>query len=368
MAPWLSLEKELGGWNLVDSHGLHQIVEKMDRPRERYPSVQLFVGGKTKAEALRALYPHNSYGRSSRFGLARVHLSELPGPDPIVLIESSLQSHSEVRAPRATVLRQQPVCRSHDCSHDEVRNLLYQQVLLPMAHTVCLFLNDLSSTDDIEVIQKLLVAWQVPSNGIDKCRTPQPHVIVVLTKGPERQVSGESIARRLSSATVPHVAAAISVVDLRDRGELSRASRFQPLKHAVTRQQEAARTIRAEARLLFSATHLDALARQSLKHAARRPTTPLDYIQVSRPSQTKEVCAAQHLHSFLKLADSIRLERQYVARCVASAMLMNAYPPGMHGKPTGHPRSRAQQQIRYIEALTRNRIRSYQHVSHIVRE
>ncbi|PYH75612.1 FabD/lysophospholipase-like protein [Aspergillus uvarum CBS 121591] len=310
MAPWLSLEKELWGWNLIDSDGLHQI---------------------TKAEALRALYPHNNFGRSSRFGLARVHLSELSGPEPIILIESSLQSHSGVRAPQATVMCQQAICRSHDCSHDEVRDLLYQQVLLPMTHTVCLFLNDLSSTDDTEVIQKLLVAWQVPSNGIDKCRTPQPHVIVVLTKGPERRVSGESIARLLSSATVPHIAAAISVVDLRDRGELSRVSRFQPLKHAVTRQQEAARTIRAEARLLFSATHLNALARRSLEHAAQRPTTPLDYIQVSRPSQTKEVCAAKHLHSFLKLADDTGLERQYVAKCVASAMLMNAYPPGMHG-------------------------------------
>ncbi|RDH26125.1 hypothetical protein BDQ94DRAFT_176658, partial [Aspergillus welwitschiae] len=251
MAPWLSLEKEPGGWTVVDHNGLREIVDAMDQPREQYPSVQLFVGGNTKTQALRTLYPYNNFGRSHRLGLARVHLSELPRPEPVVIVESGIQSHSEAWPRRAALKQQHHIRRSYDRSHDEVRDLLYRQVLLPLAHTVCFFPEDLASSNSVEVIQQLLVAWQVPPPaGEAGGATLHPHMMVVLTKGPEPRVSRERIERDLSAAIVPHIAAAVTVVDLRDRSGLSRVSRFQPLKQALAGQQEAARTMRAAARLL----------------------------------------------------------------------------------------------------------------------
>ncbi|KAI3015394.1 hypothetical protein CBS147347_11201 [Aspergillus niger] len=170
------------------------LLDAMDQPREQYPSVQLFVGGNTKTQALRALYPYNNFGRSHRLGLARIHLSELPRPEPVVIVESGMQSHSEAWPRRATLPQRHHIRRSYDRSHDEVRDLLYRQVLLPLAHTVCFFLEDLASSNSVEVIQQLLVAWQAPPlAGEAGGAALHPHMIVVLTNGPEPRVSRERI-------------------------------------------------------------------------------------------------------------------------------------------------------------------------------
>jgi hypothetical protein len=60
MAAWLALERETGGWIIADTGCMKKVVHEMDSPSSQRPSVQLFVGGLTKLQALCALNPQNN--------------------------------------------------------------------------------------------------------------------------------------------------------------------------------------------------------------------------------------------------------------------------------------------------------------------
>ncbi|GLA56176.1 hypothetical protein AnigIFM63604_005046 [Aspergillus niger] len=331
MASWLTLERDSGGWAFVDYNGLRRIVSTMDRPQEKYPSVLLFVGGSTKMQALRALYPYNNIGRPNRHGLARVHLSELPRQDPVVVIESSLLSAGKASSYQTACTRWHHIRGSHGQSFKDMRDLAYRQVLVPLAHIVCLFLADLKGLNSVQGIQDLLSAWKTPEAArLDKVARLRPCLIVVLTDCPDRLETCESIQRTLSSAAVPDLVSSISVVDLRHRSELSVVSRFLPLQQALEQQRREALTVRAKAHLLFSATHVEAIAKLSLIHAAQWPTSTLDYIKAARSNCSEGTSATQYIQLFLNLADCAGIQRRYVVTAIASALLMDAYPPGMH--------------------------------------
>lgn len=90
MAAWLALERETGGWIIEDTGHITKVVHGMDSPSSQRPSIQLFVGGPTKLQALRALNPQNNITRQSNVGFAQLHQPSIVSPYSILLMESSL--------------------------------------------------------------------------------------------------------------------------------------------------------------------------------------------------------------------------------------------------------------------------------------
>jgi hypothetical protein len=90
MAAWLALKRETGDWIITDTSHLKKVVYEMDSLSSQRPSVQLFIGGPTKLQALRALNPQNNITRQSNVGFAQLHQHSVTSPYSILVIKSSL--------------------------------------------------------------------------------------------------------------------------------------------------------------------------------------------------------------------------------------------------------------------------------------
>ncbi|ODM18136.1 hypothetical protein SI65_06007 [Aspergillus cristatus] len=327
MVAWLGLQFDAGGWTLADSGGMRQILDAIDCPHRQYPSIPLFIGQATKVQALRSLYPYHNIGRHGKVGFARLHLSSTAASYPVIVIESS-----HTRNSRAEPSRREPACQyhiqnCHDWSYQDIQDLLYRHGLLPLTDVLCLFAADLGGCSGI---QELLGSWSsAPLSGLDGTNSIRPRLVIVLTDPEDGPHHSAVIESALKTAAMPNLAASVTVVDLRGRNELSPASRFEPLRRQLSLELDTSRAVRSKAHLLFSAVHLEWIFRNLLRHVAHRPTIPFNCIQACRGDQGEEI-AGSSLRAFLDIVKQAGLPYQSVVTFVASAFLMDAYPPGMH--------------------------------------
>jgi hypothetical protein len=136
----------------------------------------------------------------------------------------------------------------------------------------------------------------------------------------------------LAAVAIPRVADSIMVVDLRDRSKLSTHSRFKPLYHALKQEIEEAQATRQDACLLFSAAHLQSLFRKMLLHVSKQLGLPFNCIRACRPSRSKQGDTSEYLARFMKTIEEAQILLDTAAAFITSALVMNAYPPGMHGR------------------------------------
>lgn len=332
MAAWLALEREIGGWIIADTGRMKKVVHGMGSPSSQRPSVQLFVGGPTKLQALRALNPHNNITRQSNVGFARLHQANVVSPYSILVIESGLSPRPQEAWSRQKqdMTQRHHVQGSHSRTYQEMRDLLYREFLFPSAHVVCLFAADFGG---IAQVKSALENWRYPmAPGFDDCDRILPRLVVVLTESEVVQQDIVATEESLAAAAKPRVADSVIVVDLRDRSELSARSRFEPLRRALEREAEEARAARQDGCLLFSAAHLQSLFGKMLLHVSQQSGLPFDCIRACRPSGSKQGDTSEYLARFMTTVEEARISSHIVAAFVASAFVMDAYPPGMHGR------------------------------------
>ncbi|KAK6810411.1 hypothetical protein RU639_013816, partial [Aspergillus parasiticus] len=268
-------------------------------------------------------------GRHRKQGWAQLHLSGAATSHPVIVIESSLSRTSPPGPSQQEPLRRYPIPRTRGSSYEDLRSLLYRDVLLPIVDTVCVFAADCGG---IRHVQHLLASWgPLPPTGLDGAAAPvRPRWVIVLTDPDDDAVPAGGIETTLQATAVPHLAGSVAVVDLRPRQPLSRFSRFEPLRRRLSLELDEVRTLRANAHLLFSALHLEWIFRGLLRHVAQGPASPFNCIQACRPRHLDADEVAQYLGIFLQLAEKTQIADPFMATFIASAFLMDAYPPGMH--------------------------------------
>lgn len=336
MATWLGLEAEDTGWTLTDSGGMRRILKNMDHASGCYPSLPLFIGQTTKVQALRSLYPYNNIRRYAKRNLARVYLSGRTGSYPVVLMEASLSGRGiKVRSPppkQVEGVHRYRIHNSHNVSYGDIENLVYLRCLVPVCDVLCLFVADLGG---IAHVQDILRSWgSSPLLSLDGSRRSRPRLLIVLTDPQDKLNEVDDMERTLTNTVVPNLAASVTTVDLRNRNQLSSVSRYEPLQRQLTLELDEARAARSKARLLFSAPHLDWILRRLFRCVAQRPTSPFNCIIACRERRDSWGIAdntTQYLTEFLDITNQAGVPVIPVVDFIASAFLMDAYPPGMHG-------------------------------------
>ncbi|KAI9035013.1 patatin-like phospholipase family protein [Aspergillus affinis] len=330
MPAWLGLERENGAWNLTDHNTMRQIINEIDDPTSQYPSIQLFLGQNTKMQALRSLFPCNNIGRHQKDGFARMHLSGGASSYPIFFVECSRVQETDPSQPLkvSTYRHHLPNTRRHSCQ--DVQALLYRCLLLPLVDTVCLFAADFGS---IRRVQSLLGLWsQTSMVDIDgQGHHLRPRLVVVLTEEGDKESEVNATVTELWATAVPNLVASVSIVDLRNRSHLSSLSRFEPLRRHLSLELDEARAARTKAHLLFSATHMEWIFRKLLRHIAESPSLPFELMKACRPRRSGGDEIARYLKIFLDIAEQGSIPPTLMATFIASAYLMDAYPPKMHG-------------------------------------
>lgn len=239
MVAWLGLESDSGGWTLTDSGGMRQILDAMDRPHCQYPSVPLFMGQATKAQALRSLYPYHNIGRHGRVGFARLHLLSTAASYPVIVVESSSMRNSRAEPSRREPARLYHLRKCHGRSYSDVQDLFYRHGLLPLTDVLCLFAADLGG---YRGVQALLGSWNLaPLSGLDGTGPVHLRLTVILTDPEDGPDNPAAMETALKTVVMPNLAAFVTVVDLCSWSQLSPASRFEPLRRQLSLELEMSR-------------------------------------------------------------------------------------------------------------------------------
>lgn len=112
--------------------------------------------------------------------------------------------------------------------------------------------------------------------------------------------------------------------------KLSPEARFLTLSAAITKQLHKARFNRIKNNVMFAAPHLSDLFQLATRHICLSFSTRFDFITATRQQSPLDGAFSSHLIDFLKLGGKSSLPYDGISSHVASAILIDAYPPNMH--------------------------------------
>jgi hypothetical protein len=338
MAAWLDIIREGEDWTFVDTDRLGELVKGMPFPERQYPDLIYFAGQKSRIRALRSFLPQNNVTRKGANGLVRLHIDHkaLNTDSPLIIAESSLclqQSTGDTKWLRYATTKHRRYALSMAggfSSAESIQEEIKRQLVLPWTRVLCLFVE---SEFDLKATQSLL---QQPHRqlqvGSQASRT-SPEVIIVLNNN----IHGLAVASPEYEKLRQIVEGGrITFLDLSSRSSLSDTIAFEPLWALIS---EKLQSVHAEDERVcgrFSAFHLSSLWDTSVPANGQLwKASPLDLLAQARIGFPKTEKKDEFLKELLNSAmpsvnHSAVLEG--LVEVVASAFLMNAYPPGMHGR------------------------------------
>lgn len=335
---------------LTYPHTLQNFCTELDAPTRQYPCLVLCLGKHTSARRptsdsrakANILGEHTSSDldrptskdramaqllgslpSGARNNFANIYLAKSSG-DPIFLAESNPRSvGAEAKTPS---LRQSIELQTQwkDTGMSAAINLLYSQLLFQFAGVVCLFADDYANFR--EVLQDLR-NWIVRGCNLDFPIETRPHVLVV------EYVPASTLGGRSHVVKNLHEELGINARKVRTtfaslyRVSVATSRDLQDILLATVAKWHASRRT---CRLRFSATHLAAFFAQRLAAMAHDANERFDFIVASRRHRKVRLDLEANLINFITLAQKFSIKHQVVARVIASAVLLDAYPPGMH--------------------------------------
>ncbi|KAJ5291503.1 hypothetical protein N7478_000754 [Penicillium angulare] len=325
MASWLDIVDGPSGWTLVDTGRLETLLQSMSHPKTQFPVLIHFAGNNNRVKALRALFPRNNVTRKGPASFARLHVSTETAstPYPVLFAESRMGGSTDSSSttsywhPNPNVERY-PL--PADCSKLNVYRDVMSQIILPWAHILCLFVDSHTELQEcFKLLRQPFRRIQVGSHSISQFM----RVIFIFTSPQEYDLLGDVM--------LSHQDPAYTYVNLQDRRELSPEARYEPLRNLLLDKLQTIHAEQGEHGLSLSATHMCFLWKKSLQSKLEKlEIGPLNCLHIAREGFPKESSKAPYLAEFLKVALAGQHDVRKIYEFIASAFLMNAYPPDMH--------------------------------------
>jgi len=335
MAAWLDLVSENEVWNLVDTNRLGELVQELPYPKWQYPSLLYFTGNSNRMKALRGLFPYNNITRKGPAGLIRLHLStKTPNTQhPILFAESSLcpeHSLGDSKWLRHSTTKHRSFSiagAEGKLSLARLQQEVKRQLVLPWTQILCLFLD---SAPDIQGARNLL---QQPRRQLiigDEAVPAPAQIVIVLTNG---QHATKAFAQECAQLQKVTETGTVTILDLRPRSGLSDSVAFEPLQTLILKQLSIVQTEQMSACRRFSAIHLCAFWNSHVQtHQRLLNAPPFDLLARARRDYTRNDTMGDCLRDVAQYTTSAGCSKEQFDDLVATAFLMDAYPPGMHGK------------------------------------
>ncbi|KAJ5348566.1 uncharacterized protein N7506_001819 [Penicillium brevicompactum] len=334
MAAWLGLVSENEVWNLVDTNRLEELVQELPYPKWQYPSLLYFTGNSNCMKALRALFPYNNITRKGPAGLIRLHLSAKTAhtQSPILFAESSLNlehsmgdskwlKHSTTKHRSFSITGTEGLLPPARLQQEVKRELV-----LPWTQVLCLFLD---SAADIQAARNLL---QQPRRQLtigDEGIPAPTQIVIVLTNGKH---TTKAFTQEYAQLQKTIKTGTVTILDLSPRSGLSDSVAFAPLESLILKQLGIVQAEQLSACRRFSAVHLSAFWNTHVQiHQRLLDAPPFDLLERARRGYTKNDTMGDCLREVSHHRKSVSCSREDFDDLVATAFLMDAYPPGMHG-------------------------------------
>ena len=326
-----------------DEGRLGRVLSDLTRPSTQYPSFLSFLGRKAKDRALIELFPFNRIKKGSRNSIAtlQVDSNTLGADNPIYFADSDIKSPGVISTdlPRCHTVENHFVTWHPPADHYQT-GTLQARLLFLFTDVICLFAEDVGGFQNVA---NQLQDWAAFGCASYAPRQLRPRMIVVV---PSTQTSPthdilelENLRFNLSRGGSPDALEAFSEISkFQLAGDhVSPLARYRELKTVLLRHAKEMRQLRASQKLQFSATHLSRLFSQGVLHTATTLGEPFDVIAASRRENPVAETLGDHVVTFLRLGIRYKMSFDVMASIIASSILVDAYPPGMHSKYSSHP-------------------------------
>lgn len=211
-------------------------------------------------------------------------------------------------------------------SLEALQQFVQGQILLPWTQITCLFID---SALDRRAAQALLAE---PGRRLTFGNQPvasSMRVVIVLT----RQDTSTPGTMDSDTLEIGLEAKEVILLDLRRRNDLSDVAMFEPLRQLIQARLSKVRDEEERQGRLFSAVHLNAFWKASLTNEVGFPTRgSLDLLAVARHSFPPASIQVDQVRRHFDQFTAPILLQEHMNEFIASALLMDAYPPGMHSK------------------------------------
>ena len=318
---WLSLTRE-NGHTLVDHDRLEHLASTLPNPETQYPILISFIGSRSSRNAVPQLLPGVRMRKGGLNDCATVEVDENTRRSRYPRFVAELNAHSSI--PHTTEQHQR--AEKQDISSFSGKDNS-PRFLLPFSDIVCIFADKFSGFN--EVVNPF-EAW-APVSTQHRAQNPIRSEIVIVTcgeyfgQGPTYDALALDNLRERSSGAYNSIA----IVPVY-------TYRIEKQKKPLVQLTETVRRRRENEGFLFSAKHLAPFFRMSVAHKAANIRQPFDFLFASGRDNEASQQQSIHVRSFMQKGVDSGTVMEDLSAFVAMVLVVDAYPPRMHGMYTLH--------------------------------
>jgi hypothetical protein len=334
---WVRLSRQDQGFALEVSDRAQRLLDGLPKPDNQFPSIIALVGNQSKLRLLNRLGV-TAPGPRGRRGHGEIHMFVTPSSAhtdcPILIADGDIP-------PQNRLGRQWKPQQCHEVSVRpfraptrgkiaEIADHIYHRLVLPFADIICFFATDLGG---IEQVVYHLALWM--DKGPASMTKLRPWLVIVVDDGIEDDVLAtfRDLMRAETSIDVMHCFEDIRLISLAKTKKRRRARRGSPwskLSCELLSVSRLARQTRLDTSYLFSARHLAGFLQHATVCATEALQQPFNFIRASRIDKPVAVDLEDHLSRFSNFVESIDDLKGFALPMIASSLILDHYPPGMH--------------------------------------
>lgn len=319
---WLHGFQTGADWFLACGNGLEQATASLCDPHAQSPSTVLLVGTREGEAARQALLPGRSQSRSRGIAQLQADGSTLDDEHPLLVASLDMDNvcTKQKPPPKHNARSRYKVAwlseHSPTAEAGSFVETIVGKLLLPFVDVVCLFLDDFSTREA----------------GIQFLRRCGRHSRLSLGWKPQVILASSSTYRQKGSLGLPMFGSIQHVVLPADGRKTLSSSRFRALKNTILTSVKTVRKRRNASKTLYSAYHLNAFFESALRHVATCASSPFSFILATRECNQVQDRLWLYLRNFLRLCAANHTSQEAALEYMASALMLDSLPPGMHRK------------------------------------
>lgn len=251
------------------------------------------------------------------------------GEVPLLLATTTLR-----RQPRAQA--QVPCCHPTKENHPAACNsaaetdaIIFSQLMYPFVDVICFYAY---RPKDLEGFASRMSIWYHIGRPALRIHH-SPRVLVVLAGSYWTKRNEKTVQKRANIFVKESMARVVrdyfpKVSFLR----LPQANHFFTVRSALDKYTQAIQETRRKAHALFTTEHFTSLFGHAFRTVGRSSTFSFDCLRAARQDFPVSPSMAWHFKNFVRQIPLAKELREFAAPVIASCILFDQYPPGMHRK------------------------------------
>lgn len=336
---WLRLHQEQSLFTLQDGNQLYNIAHSLPHLMKQCPSLLFFLGKSSKSTALRNIYPGIRFSSYRHHGIANICIDPKTANDdyPLIVADGFQDGAAYANINITNYKCHETTSHLVDWSeHDggppqrqDIVDLISARLLSLFVDVICIFAEDYGGLANV-VLQ--LTKWAAYGSASSLPSTVRPRVVVV-THIPGDMFDSEVLrfcSQLFSTPKFSETFSSLNVVNLLGKLRSTSHSQFSALKEVLGQELQTSRFARTVSSVLFSSLHLSIFFGKALSRFVKRPKALFDFIRASRDGNSVNLQLQNHISTFMSLSLANKLPDSVPLPFIASAILLDSFPPGMH--------------------------------------